>query len=115
MKKLFIFLGLSGSIYAFNACTSHYELANVSKTRIVVDSRYDQHPSAEAVAFLTPYKHQVDSVMGPVVGTSAQDMAADRPESDLSNLLSDILIWASKDYNEKQFFQFTIWAASAQH
>lgn len=104
MKKLFIFLGLSGSIYAFNACTSHYELANVSKTRIVVDSRYDQHPSAEAVAFLTPYKHQVDSVMGPVVGTSAQDMAADRPESDLSNLLSDILIWASKDYNEKPVF-----------
>jgi 2',3'-cyclic-nucleotide 2'-phosphodiesterase (5'-nucleotidase family) len=104
MKKLFIYLGLSSAIYSFNACSSHYELTNVSKTRIVVDSRYDQQPSAKAIAFLTPYKHEVDSVMGPIVGTSAQDMAADRPESDLSNLLSDILMWASKDYNEKPDF-----------
>lgn len=104
MKKPFFYLGLSVSICAFNACTSHYELTNVSKTRIVVDSRYDQQPQEKAQAFLAPYQHEVDSIMGPVVGISAQDMAADRPESDLSNLLSDILIWASKDYNEKPVF-----------
>ena len=27
-------------------------------------------------------------------------MHADRPESDLSNLLADILVWAAKDYGE---------------
>jgi 2',3'-cyclic-nucleotide 2'-phosphodiesterase (5'-nucleotidase family) len=39
--------------------------------------------------------------MSPVVGQVAHNMHATRPESDLSNLLSDILIWASRDYNEK--------------
>ena len=31
-------------------------------------------------------------------------MHADRPESDLSNLLADILIWSAKDYNEQPVF-----------
>ena len=82
------------------ACSSHYQLAGIERTRIVVDSRYDAAPDAAATAILAPYKHQVDSVMGPVVGTVARDMAANRPESNLSNLLSDILIWASAEYGE---------------
>lgn len=83
------------------ACTSHYQLTSIDYERIVVDSRFDAQPSQEAVALLAPYKHEVDSVMGPVVGEVAHSMAAERPESDLSNLLADILVWASKDYNEK--------------
>ena len=82
------------------ACGSHYQLASIDRTRIVVDSQYDVNPDAAATAFLAPYKHQVDSVMGPVVGIVAHDMAADRPESNLSNLLSDILVWASAEYGE---------------
>ena len=31
-------------------------------------------------------------------------MAADRPESNLSNLLTDILVWAGKDYGERPDF-----------
>lgn len=83
------------------ACTSHYKLTDVSRTRIVVDSRFDATPDAKGAAFLAPYKHQVDSTMGRIVGEAAHGMSAVRPESDLSNLLSDILIWASKDYNEQ--------------
>ena len=86
------------------ACTTHYKLANVSRTRLVVDARYDVQPDAEAEAFLAPFKHVVDSVMGPIVGTAAHNMAATRPASDLSNLLADILMWAAKDYNEKPVF-----------
>ena len=48
-----------------------------------------------------PYKHTVDSVMGPVVGYSAKYMTAQRPEGTLSNLLADILVWAAKDYGEE--------------
>ena len=51
--------------------------------------------------FLAPFKQQVDSIMGPVVGRITHDMAGKRPESDLSNLLADILIWASPDYGEQ--------------
>lgn len=86
---------------AATSCKSHYELAGVERTRIVVDSRYDTAPDAKAVAFLAPYTQQVDSVMGPVVGTAAHNMSPKRPESDLSNLLADILLWAGKDYGEQ--------------
>jgi 2',3'-cyclic-nucleotide 2'-phosphodiesterase (5'-nucleotidase family) len=86
------------------SCTSHYELVAVDRSRIVIDKRFDAHPDAEAAAFLEPYKAKVDEVMAPVVGEVAHDMAAYRPESDLSNLLPDILMWAASKYDEQPDF-----------
>ncbi|MBQ8487139.1 MAG: 5'-nucleotidase C-terminal domain-containing protein [Prevotella sp.] len=100
MTKLLLTCAASGALM-LSSCTSHYQLANVERTRIVVDSRYDQKPDEAAARFIAPYKHQVDSIMGPVMGEVAHNMAAKRPESDLSNLLSDILVWAAADYGEK--------------
>ena len=99
MKKTLL-IGTALDTLMLSACSSHYQLAGVQRTRIIVDGRYDASPDAAATAILAPYKHQVDSVMGPVVGVVAHDMAADRPESSLSNLLSDILVWASAQYGE---------------
>jgi 2',3'-cyclic-nucleotide 2'-phosphodiesterase (5'-nucleotidase family) len=82
----------------------HYQLAGVERSRIIVDSRYDQNPDQAAEQFLAPYKRVNDSIMGPVVGQVAHNMHAKRPESDLSNLLADILIWSAKDYNEQPVF-----------
>ena len=82
----------------------HYQLASVERTRIIVDSRYDQHPDEAATAFIAPYKRVNDSIMGPVVGQVAHNMHSKRPESDLSNLLADILVWIAKDYNEQPMF-----------
>ena len=79
----------------------HYQLKGVERSRIIIDSRYDQNPDQAAAKFLEPYKRVNDSIMGPVVGQVAHNMHAARPESDLSNLLADILIWAAKDYNEQ--------------
>jgi 2',3'-cyclic-nucleotide 2'-phosphodiesterase (5'-nucleotidase family) len=86
------------------SCKTHYQVASIERSRIVVDARYDTHQDAEAVAFLAPYQHIVDSVMGPVVGHSAKYMQSYRPESELSNLLADIMVWAAKDYNEQVDF-----------
>ena len=86
------------------SCKSHYEVASVQRSRILVDARYDAQPDAQAAEFLKPYKHVVDSVMGPVVGRSAKYMTTQRPEGTLPNLLADILVWAAKDYNEKPDF-----------
>ena len=97
-------LSLLALILALTACKSHYTLTDVSRQRIVVDSRYDASPDAQAAAFLAPYKQKVDSVMGPVLGRVARDMAAERPESNLSNLLPDILVAMSADYGEKPDF-----------
>lgn len=85
-------------------CGSHYQLTSVSKTQLLIDSKYDTHPDAQAAAFMAPYKHQVDSIMTPVVGVADHYMYAMRPESDLSNLATDILVWAGKLYNEQPDF-----------
>ncbi len=81
-------------------CAHHYQIASVSRTRLVVDNRYDREPDAKAMAFIAPYQMKVDSIMKPVMGEAARDMATRRPESEISNLLSDILVWAAKDYGE---------------
>lgn len=81
-----------------------YRVAKVERTRILMDKRWDAHSDAEAAAFIAPYKAKVDSVMGPVVGSTLHYMTRHRPESELSNLLCDILIWAAKDFDEKPAF-----------
>lgn len=79
----------------------HYRLVSVDRSRIIVDSRYDQNPDQKAAEYLAPFKRVNDSIMGPVMGVIAHNMHSQRPESDLSNLLADILVWAAKDYNEE--------------
>lgn len=86
------------------SCRSHYVMSGIERSRILVDSRYDALNDAQADAFMAPYKHVVDSMMSPVVGEVAKYMAAHRPESELSNLLADILMWAAERYNEKPVF-----------
>lgn len=86
------------------SCKSHYEVGSIQRSRIVVDSRYDAQPDAKAAQFLKPFKHVVDSIMGPVVGRSAKYMTAQRPEGTLSNLLADIMVWGAKGYDEKPDF-----------
>lgn len=97
-------MGGLGVIMAFASCTTHYQLTTIDRSRILIDQRYDVRQDTKAVAFLTPYKHQVDSIMGPVVAHSDHYMKAKRPESDLSNLLADIMVWGAKAYNEKVDF-----------
>ena len=75
-KKSVFFASFPLLLASLSSCSSHYQLSGVERTRIVVDKRFDAQPDAKAVAFLAPYKHQVDSVLGPVLGTVAHDMAA---------------------------------------
>lgn len=82
------------------SCAQHYQLVGVERSRIIVDSRFDQNPDEAAAKYLEPFKRVNDSIMGPIMGQIAHNMHPQRPESDLSNLVSDILIWAAKDYNE---------------
>ncbi len=98
-KQLLIISCAVGALFAIS-CRSHYQVASIQGSRIVIDKTYDAMPDAQAAAFIKPYQHQVDSIMSPVVGTCARYMAAKRPESTLSNLLADILVWGAKKYNE---------------
>ena len=101
MNKKQYLLGVFAILMMASCAPKHYHVTSVERSRIIIDSRYDQNPDEKAAAFLAPYKKVNDSIMAPVVGKVAHNMHATRPESDLSNLLSDILIWASRDYNEQ--------------
>ena len=83
------------------SCTTHYQLVGIERTRMLIDKRYDAQPDAKALSFVAPYQHEVDSIMSPVVGRAAKYMSANKPESTLSNLLADILVWGGKPFGEK--------------
>ena len=72
----------------------------------MVDSRYDAAVAANAdvTTFMAPFKAQVDEQMSPIVGRTADYFDVYRPESPLSNLLPDILVWAGQYYDEKPDF-----------
>lgn len=101
MLKRQLVYGVFATLMLASCAPKHYQLTGVERTRIIVDSRYDQNPDEAAAQFIAPYKKVNDSIMAPIMGRVAHNMHPDRPESDLSNLLSDILVWASKDYNEQ--------------
>ena len=90
MYKKTVYLSGLTALLALTGCASHYELASIQRTRVLVDSRYDAAPDADAAKFMEPFKHKVDSLI--------------RPESDLSNLLADIMVWGARDYNERVDF-----------
>lgn len=104
MKKTTFFAVIAAMLLTMTSCRHHYEVVSIERSRILIDSRWDRTPDAEAAKFLVPYKHDVDSVLGPVMGHVARNMTPHRPESELSNLLPDILMWASKSYNEEPVF-----------
>ena len=87
-----------------SSCSSGYKITGFERSRILIDSTYDATADKAAADFMKPYKSHVDSIMSPVVGVSAEYMSAERPESKLSNLLADILVWSGKDYGEHPDF-----------
>ena len=105
MNKTYLLSALAAtSLLATSCAQKRYSVADVQRTRILIDSRYDAAPDREATAFLAPYKASVDSLMSPVMGTAACDMPRFRPESPLSNLLADILVWSSARFGEQPAF-----------
>ena len=101
MNKKQLYLAFFVAMMIVSCAPKHYQLMGIERTRIIVDSRFDQDQDESLTAFLAPYKRVNDSIMGPIMGQVAHNMHPQRPESDLSNLVADILIWASKDYNEE--------------
>lgn len=95
---------LMAAATALVGCTSTYRPVSVERSRILIDAKYDAKQDEEAAGFIAPFKHEVDSIMSPVVGRAACYMYAERPESNLSNLLADILLDAGKDYGESPDF-----------
>lgn len=103
-----ISLSAAALALALASCsTKQYQVASVERTRILIDSRYDNSTDPEvqkANAALLVHKKQVDAEMNPVQGYAATDLWVKRPESPLSNLLADILVWSSAKFDEQPDF-----------
>ncbi len=97
MKK-YIVMAVVFLTTAISAFAQKYHVANVTRERILIDSTFVA--DARGMEVLAPYKHVVDSIMSPVVGKVAKYMAAHNPESELSNLLADIMVWQGRRYGE---------------
>ena len=95
---------LMATVCVCASCTTHYQLSNVERTRILIDSRFDATHDAETERFMAPYTAEVDSLMSPVVGRTERYLATARPEGLLSNLMPDILMWASSKFGETPDF-----------
>ena len=106
MKSKHLFITLLCATLTMTACRSSYKISGIERTRILIDSRYDKPLSKELDEYMEPFTHAVDSIKSPVVGKAAQYMSAKRPEGLLSNLLPDILMWASQFYNEQEYLDY---------
>lgn len=84
-------LGITAiTLLSLPACRSSYKLTSVEGSKIEMTSAWN-NPQSQAAIALIPYKEKVDSIMTPVIGQSAMNMAPKRPESLLSNLIADVL------------------------
>lgn len=90
--------GVWAGLLLFTGCRPGYSVVSVEGDRIEVTSAWDAVPDSAAEAILTPYRKTVDSIMSPVIGQSARFMDRYRPESELSNLVADILRTSAADY-----------------
>ena len=55
MYKKTVYLSGLTALLALTGCASHYELAGIQRTRVLVDNRYDATPDAGAAKFLGPF------------------------------------------------------------
>ena len=86
------------------SCVTHYQVTGITRTRLLVDSHYDVPASGQVAEMMRPYDHLVDSLMSPVLGQAAGYLEVNRPESELTNLFSDILMWSAQFYDEQPDF-----------
>jgi 2',3'-cyclic-nucleotide 2'-phosphodiesterase (5'-nucleotidase family) len=77
-------------LIGFSSCKSAKSIT-ITGSRTEMTAEWDNVPHEKAMEIFAPYKAKVDSIMDPVIGASAMDMTAKRPESLLSNLIADVL------------------------
>lgn len=101
--KCFVRAGLFICLALMTSCDYTYSVTSVEGGRVAMTSAYDEHEGDEEVAaILNKYKAGLDSMMVPVIGHAASDMFNYRPESPMSNLMSDLLFRSCQKYAGKK-------------
>lgn len=100
MRKKMLFT-LTICMIAAVASAQKYRVVGVERTRLTVDSTYDVCKDNPTAVFLVPYMNVIDSIMSPVVGRLECAAEIDKPESRMTNLLADIMLWSGELCGEK--------------
>lgn len=81
---------------SLEGCRSSYSVTAIKGERFPMTSAYDTNPNPKLSGLLASYSQRVDSIMSPVIGHADMNLQVKRPESPLSNLISDIMLNAAR-------------------
>ncbi|MDR1653085.1 MAG: 5'-nucleotidase C-terminal domain-containing protein [Prevotellaceae bacterium] len=88
--KIKILLCLA-TAFLFVACVPKWKITEYSSTKIPLDSTTERLVNRQYINYLQTISVQMDAQMSEIIGQSAQTMEVSRPESLLSNFVSDLL------------------------
>ena len=101
--KVLIRVGLIACLTLLSGCEYSYGVKSIEGGRVAMTEEYDNHEGdQEVAAIMNKYKAGLDSLMSPVVGHAARDLSNYRPESPMSNLMSDLLLRSCEKYTGKK-------------
>jgi 2',3'-cyclic-nucleotide 2'-phosphodiesterase (5'-nucleotidase family) len=95
MRISFSYALLITWLLVFGACGAHYVQTKVESANLIVSDSIAGLDS-QIVRMYLPYKHDIDREMSKVIGMSAYEMVKDKPESELTNFLADLLLVEGK-------------------
>jgi len=75
----------------FSACQGPYVQTNVESRNLMVSDSIAAMDS-QIVRMYLPFKQEIDLEMSRVIAVSAEEMVKDKPESELTNFLADLLL-----------------------
>lgn len=86
LVRLILFLAIAVS---YLNCTQPYKTSSYKVTNLTIDK--DIKADSAMQAAIEPYRNEIDAKMNKVIGQSESQMLAYKPESPLSNFISDII------------------------
>ena len=102
MRKSFIIIF---SLLLFVSCQSRLIINNVQSENIS-NSPTNFLPDSSIIKLVEPYKSDLEEDMSRVIAISTKAMFKRKPESSLTNFLSDLLLTEGQNYCNKQNFGF---------
>ncbi|GAF02490.1 5'-nucleotidase C-terminal domain-containing protein [Saccharicrinis fermentans] len=84
------------SLFCFTFCKQAYTVKEYGGTNITIDSNFT--PDSVMSSIIAPYKKGIDAKMDSVIGVSEKDLLAHKPESELSNFVSDVIQQKAREF-----------------
>jgi 2',3'-cyclic-nucleotide 2'-phosphodiesterase (5'-nucleotidase family) len=96
MQRSFSYILLITWFFLFLNCKTQYVISTTESRNLVVSDSITQ-PDSQLVSLYLPYKNILEKDMSRVIAVSAEEMVKDRPESNLTNFLADLLLTEGKE------------------